>query len=130
MSYNRLAFIDGEQDPWRPVGVHGFTNGAPHRCSTTNRPFMLIKGGVHGWEAMGVSPRDVTEDFPPRQIQIVQQKILAFTKAWVRQWHRRKSSRGRVKEEEASQDGEEGCSDSDEDIVPETEGVCEDLISG
>lgn len=40
ISYPRLAFIDGEWDPWRAAGVHAI--GLPERTSTTEEPYILI----------------------------------------------------------------------------------------
>jgi hypothetical protein len=45
ISYPRLAFIDGEQDPWRWAGVHA--PGLPARQDTLSEPYMLIQGGIH-----------------------------------------------------------------------------------
>lgn len=45
ISYPRLAFIDGERDPWRWAGVHA--PGLPVREDTLSEPFMLIRGGIH-----------------------------------------------------------------------------------
>lgn len=44
-SYPRLAFIDGERDPWRAATPHKI--GLPERKSTVDEPFILIEGGVH-----------------------------------------------------------------------------------
>ena len=48
ISYPRLAFIDGEEDPWRPACVHAnpFNTTAQNRTSTTDQPFILIQGAV------------------------------------------------------------------------------------
>jgi hypothetical protein len=45
ISYPRLAFIDGQQDPWRWAGVHA--PGLPAREDTLSEPFMLIDGAIH-----------------------------------------------------------------------------------
>jgi hypothetical protein len=49
---DRLAFIDGEKDPWRPATVHS-PYGAHARKSTTERPYILIPGAVHHWDEVG-----------------------------------------------------------------------------
>lgn len=40
ISYPRLAFIDGEWDPWRAAGVHAI--GLPERPNTLDEPYILI----------------------------------------------------------------------------------------
>lgn len=44
ISYPRLAFIDGQEDPWRPATPHAFGYGAKQRVSTVSEPFILIEG--------------------------------------------------------------------------------------
>lgn len=48
LSRDRLAYINGEYDPWRPVTVH--SNEAPQRASTDERPMYLIPRGVHCYD--------------------------------------------------------------------------------
>ncbi|GAM90917.1 hypothetical protein ANO11243_089640 [Dothideomycetidae sp. 11243] len=84
--YDRLAFIDGEVDPWRGAGVHGFAEGAPHRISTTNMPFHLIPGGVHHWDENGVFPNQTTSSLPPTQVKQIQQEEARFVVAWVKEF--------------------------------------------
>jgi hypothetical protein len=43
--YPRLAFVDGQADPWRWAGVHA--PEAPKRFSTLSEPFIEIEGAVH-----------------------------------------------------------------------------------
>ncbi|CAK4032559.1 related to serine protease [Lecanosticta acicola] len=42
ISYERLAIVDGEWDPWRPATPHALEYGARDRQSTTDEPFILI----------------------------------------------------------------------------------------
>ncbi len=80
----RLAFIDGEWDPWRAVGVHAF--GAPARRSSTNQPFLLIDGGVHHWDENGLLPNETTPDLPPPPIVDVKKQMVEFVRDWVKEW--------------------------------------------
>ncbi|KAF2151345.1 hypothetical protein K461DRAFT_322607 [Myriangium duriaei CBS 260.36] len=91
IAYDRLALIDGEIDPWRPAGPHGFSLGAPHRDSTTNRPFHLIPKAVHHWDENGLFANQTTAALPPSQIKEVQSLEATFVKAWVQQFHAQKA---------------------------------------
>ncbi|GAM87662.1 hypothetical protein ANO11243_056890 [Dothideomycetidae sp. 11243] len=93
MARDRLAFVDGERDPWRPAGPHGFEYGAPRRKSSITRPFLLIDGGVHGWDTFGVWPNETTANFPPKSVQSVHKQMIKFAKAWVREYHVKHSRR-------------------------------------
>jgi Serine carboxypeptidase S28 len=46
--YPRLAFVDGQADPWRWAGVHA--PEAPRRSSTLSEPFIQIEDAVHHCE--------------------------------------------------------------------------------
>ncbi|TEB20680.1 peptidase S28 [Coprinellus micaceus] len=48
---DRLAFIDGDVDPWRPYTPH--SDYAEDRDDTILRPFKLIPGGVHHYDEWG-----------------------------------------------------------------------------
>lgn len=50
---DRLAIIDGDVDPWKPATPH--SRYALDRESTTLRPFIEIKGGVHHWDEVRFS---------------------------------------------------------------------------
>jgi hypothetical protein len=54
VSADRLAFIDGQKDPWRPVTAHSLYGAAP-RTSSAQRPYHLIPGGVHHWDEVRFS---------------------------------------------------------------------------
>src|SRR5690606_13567612 len=41
ISYPRLAFVDGERDPWRYASPHRI--GLPERKNTISEPFILIE---------------------------------------------------------------------------------------
>ncbi|QSZ29294.1 hypothetical protein DSL72_003807 [Monilinia vaccinii-corymbosi] len=93
ISYPRLAFVDGEQDPWRPATPHAspFIPTVQNRTSTISEPFILIEGGVHHWDENGVAANEVTADFPPQVIKDVQRQEIEFVKAWMEEW---KSEKG------------------------------------
>ena len=47
ISYERLAIIGGEWDPWLPATPQAYEYGAKNRTSTVDEPNILIPGGVH-----------------------------------------------------------------------------------
>jgi len=89
ISYPRLAFIDGERDPWRAVTPHRI--GMPPRESTLSEPFVLIKGAVHHWETDGLLPSESKPGLPPREVVTAQESIVAFVKGWINQWEDEKA---------------------------------------
>ncbi|TKX25636.1 extracellular serine carboxypeptidase-like protein 1 [Elsinoe australis] len=94
ISYPRLAFVDGEVDPWRPAGVHAFDQGAKERESTTSEPFILIPDAVHHWDENGVFPNQTNSTFPPQSIKDVQAEEARFVKAWLQEWQEYKLNFG------------------------------------
>ncbi|KAI0884205.1 peptidase S28 [Annulohypoxylon maeteangense] len=81
ISYPRLAFIDGEWDPWRAAGVHAI--GLPERNSTTEEPYILIAKAVHHWDENGLFPNETTADLPPAPVADAQSQMATFVKEWV-----------------------------------------------
>jgi hypothetical protein len=79
IAYDRLAFIDGEADPWKAAGTHA--PKATDRNSTINRPFILIEDGRHGWD-VGV----VEGEEPPKSVADAQRKEVGMMKAWMEEW--------------------------------------------
>jgi hypothetical protein len=102
-SYPRLAFVDGERDPWRAATPHRI--GLEDRKSTTSEPFILVEYGVHHWDENGPSTDNITEpDFPPPQVVATQHQEINFVKAWLEEF----------KEQMQKEETEgEGLSDSD-----------------
>jgi hypothetical protein len=49
IAYDRLAFVNGEVDPWRPSTPASPQAPNPNRTSTANMPFVVISGAVHHW---------------------------------------------------------------------------------
>ncbi|KXJ92662.1 peptidase S28 [Microdochium bolleyi] len=84
ISYPRVAWLDGEWDPWRAAGVHAI--GQPERESTTSEPFILIDKAVHHWDENGVVESEQTPDFPPKPVAEAKRQIREFVKAWVEEF--------------------------------------------
>ncbi|KAI1371380.1 peptidase S28 [Hypoxylon crocopeplum] len=84
ISYPRLAFIDGEWDPWRAAGVHAI--GLPERPNTPSEPYILIDSAVHHWDENGVFPNETRPDFPPAPVADTQAQMATFVKGWVQEF--------------------------------------------
>ncbi|KAG7088068.1 hypothetical protein E1B28_012099 [Marasmius oreades] len=76
---DRLAIIDGEDDPWRPDCPHS-QYYAKDRPDTILRPFKLIPGAVHHWDENGLAN---INDEPPEILKI-HQETIAFVKEWLK----------------------------------------------
>ncbi|KAL8688605.1 MAG: hypothetical protein Q9218_005525 [Villophora microphyllina] len=97
ISYDRLAIVDGEQDPWRGASPHSLQ--APdggNRTSTTERPFLLIEGAVHHWDENGLFPNETTAELPPAPVKEVQADEVAFVKAWLAEFDAEKGRKGKA----------------------------------
>ncbi|KAF4972486.1 hypothetical protein FSARC_958 [Fusarium sarcochroum] len=90
-SYPRVAFIDGEYDPWRAATPHAI--GLPPRKSTVSEPFILIEYGVHHWDENGLAPDSEEIGLPPPAVAKAQQEIVDFTKAWLEEWDKEKGGK-------------------------------------
>ena len=87
VQYPRVAFIDGEADPWRAATVHAIGHTDPERKSSLAEPFLLIGGGaVHHWDENGLFANETTEDLPPAPIREVQAAEEEFVQEWVAAW--------------------------------------------
>ncbi|KAK2624620.1 hypothetical protein QTJ16_005813 [Diplocarpon rosae] len=106
LSYPRLAFIDGEQDPWRPVGVHAspFNPTALNRTDTASEPFLLIPGAGHHWDVNGVLPHERVDYppnyLPPPMIRDAQSLALMYVQQWLMEWEVALMSKNQKREEE------------------------------
>lgn len=81
ITYPRLAFIDGEWDPWRAAGVQALTQ--PKRNSTISRPVILIDDAVHHWDENGLLPSEETPDLPPPAVREAKAQIKDFVLKWL-----------------------------------------------
>ncbi|EDR12996.1 uncharacterized protein LACBIDRAFT_312108 [Laccaria bicolor S238N-H82] len=77
---DRLAIIDGEVDPWRPVTPHG--DDAEDRKDTILRPFKLIPRGVHHYDEYGL--RNLLEE--PPEIRKIHGEMITFVTEWLKDW--------------------------------------------
>ncbi|KAI9711496.1 MAG: hypothetical protein M1820_002059 [Bogoriella megaspora] len=81
ISYSRLAYLDGEEDPWRPATAHSKLTA--NRTSTTDEPYILISGAVHHWDENGLFPNQTTANLPPEPVKSAQTAEISFVKAWL-----------------------------------------------
>ncbi|MCJ1291575.1 hypothetical protein MMC34_003120 [Xylographa carneopallida] len=85
ISYNRLAFIDGQEDPWRPATVHAPEAKPWNRTASTDQPFLLIAGAVHHWDENGLFANQTTKALPPAPVADAQKAEESFVQAWVKE---------------------------------------------
>ncbi|CAE6535758.1 unnamed protein product [Rhizoctonia solani] len=78
LAADRLAYIDGDEDPWLPATPH--SPHAPERDDTLVRPFKLIRTGVHHHDENGVEPRSME----PAHIQAIHRQEIEFVGAWLK----------------------------------------------
>ncbi|EHY55323.1 putative extracellular serine carboxypeptidase [Exophiala dermatitidis] len=92
ISYQRLALVGGEADPWRPA-TPLTTLDVPDRLndtSTVSEPIILIEGAVHHWEENGVFANQTTPDLPPPPVANAQKELAQIVQEWLLEWkHRR-----------------------------------------
>lgn len=74
---DRLAFIDGDVDPWKPCTPHSVYG--ENREDTILRPFKLIPGGVHHYDENGL--RNITDE--PPEIQKIHYEMVNFVLEWL-----------------------------------------------
>lgn len=95
ISYPRLAFIDGEQDPWRPATPHAspYNSTAYNRTSSDSEPFILIQGAVHHWDENGLFPNETvtsygntSDSLPPIPVKKTQKEEIRFVLEWMEEW--------------------------------------------
>ncbi|KAJ3833081.1 serine carboxypeptidase S28-domain-containing protein [Lentinula raphanica] len=77
IAMDRLAFIDGEVDPWRPDTPH--SDYANDREDTLLRPFKVIPNGVHHYDEYGLR----NPDDEPQEIQKIHKEMIAFVQSWL-----------------------------------------------
>lgn len=85
ISYPRLAFVDGEWDPWRAAGVNAI--GQTVRNSTVDEPVFLMPEAVHHWDENGVFPNETIPGyFPPLSVSGTQMQMVNFVEVWLSEW--------------------------------------------
>jgi len=80
LHHTRLAFIDGDMDPWLYATPHSPL--AQGRESTVQEPFLLINGGRHHYDENGYKNRSAE----PLEIQEIHRKEIGFVKSWLAEW--------------------------------------------
>ncbi|KAL8419298.1 hypothetical protein RB594_002496 [Gaeumannomyces avenae] len=92
ISYPRLAFVDGEWDPWRAAGVNAI--GLPPRKSTLDEPVFLIPKAVHHWDENGVfANATVPGYFPPLDVSGSQAHMVTFVQVWLDEWAAKRAAK-------------------------------------
>ncbi|GAK62376.1 peptidase S28 [Moesziomyces antarcticus] len=81
LAVDRLAFVDGQYDPWRPATVHSeeFAAGG-NRPDTVTRPFKLIPDCWHHCDENGVKDESKT----PERVRLIHKQQVEFVKAWLK----------------------------------------------
>lgn len=82
LSVDRLAFVDGQYDPWRPATVHSeeYAYGGA-RADTIQRPFKLIPDCWHHCDENGVKDEKKT----PERVRLIHEQQVEFVKEWLKQ---------------------------------------------
>jgi len=74
---DRLAQVDGQQDPWLYDCVH--SPDGPGREDSLLRPYYLIEGGGHHWDENGLG--NITKE--PAFIQKIHNYEIKFVRSWL-----------------------------------------------
>lgn len=82
ISYDRLAFVDGQADPWIGATVHAVA--APPRANTTKSPSIVIPGAIHHWDENGIFVNESTAYVPPGIISYTQDSEAYIVRDWLR----------------------------------------------
>lgn len=90
-AYERLAFIDGQADPWVEATPH--SSHVESRNSTASQPFILIDGAVHHWDENGLFLNETTPTLPPQPVAYVQKLENQFVREWMHEWHLQRTHR-------------------------------------
>ncbi|KAJ3552182.1 hypothetical protein NM688_g4286 [Phlebia brevispora] len=75
---DRLAIVDGQEDPWRPNTPH--SDIAKNRSDTIIRPFKLIPGAVHHYDENGIANHSAE----PPAIHTIHDQEIQFVQAWLK----------------------------------------------
>ncbi len=82
LAVDRLAFIDGDSDPWRPA-----TPGSDYasvREDTILRPVRILEDAVHHYDENGLL--DPSKE--PERIQEIHRYEMEFVGSWIKDWHK------------------------------------------
>ncbi|CAK5283962.1 unnamed protein product [Mycena citricolor] len=82
---DRLAIIDGDIDPWRPMTPH--SDNAFDRPDTVLQPFKIIRNGVHHYDEWGL----MNLDDEPEEVRKIHEEMIYFVKEWLKDWQAPKS---------------------------------------
>lgn len=85
ISYPRLAFVDGQADPWRWAGVH--SPDAAKRKDWILKPYVSIKDAVHHWDEYGLFKNETEKGSIPSQVARAQEYERMFVKSWVDEYN-------------------------------------------
>lgn len=85
---DRLAFIDGDRDPWRVMTPQ--SDVAPKRKSSVNKPVHLIYDAIHHYDENGLK----NHKKEPARIRDVHELEVLFVQEWLSQWKEHKEVRG------------------------------------
>lgn len=93
LEYERLAFIDGQFDPWRSACVHSedYAFGGD-RKDTLEKPFKLIPDCWHHCDENGLDSTSRKEGKEPERIRKIHEEILEFVKFWLDGWEKPKKA--------------------------------------
>ena len=87
IAYDRLAFINGQWDPWRPsTPASAQAPGGGVRPSTAEQPFIIISEAVHHWDENGLFANETTAQLPPPVIADTQKEEVQFVQEWMEEW--------------------------------------------
>ena len=64
--------------------------GVKNRTSTTDEPFISIKGAVHHWDEYRLFANETTPELPPDLVVDAQKQELRFVRAWMEEWRKGK----------------------------------------
>ncbi|KAI0761167.1 peptidase S28 [Trametes elegans] len=82
IAHDRLAIIDGEDDPWRGDTPHSPAIHWHHRPDTISQPFKLIPGGVHHYDENGLANHSAE----PPAIRRIHEEEVEWVRAWLKEF--------------------------------------------
>ncbi|KAL5628333.1 hypothetical protein BROUX41_003081 [Berkeleyomyces rouxiae] len=83
--YPRVAFINGEQDPWRAVTPHKINR---NENLSNNELFYLIPDAGHAWDRNSIFKNQVIPGiFPPNNVIDAQGYEIWLAQKWIIEWN-------------------------------------------